>query len=333
MAYYLVGGGLCGVRRQQQLMSSPSPSPSPSTTECPNTDTDTHSHVLAISFCTGEARHPINAGNISTVLSPTMSETHNPPLNYEASATTTHPQVSSTLPPEVSQCLNNARFLHLATISATQTAQPTPHVSLMNYTFLPSYNDHGPVIIMTTNAQSMKTQNLMHNPKVSLLVHDWVSHRPPTATSVMGARSGSPPAAATRSSLASLLLNLNTSALSSISTTIAGEARFLEQGSEEEKWCKEAHLANNTFGDQAREEAGLFGGQPPNPEGTSSCYIAGDDVRVVLVPVREGRIADWKGGVKDWIVVTDHSTSTAADPSSDGRGRSNGPPLVNGIID
>ncbi|KIX04874.1 uncharacterized protein Z518_05745 [Rhinocladiella mackenziei CBS 650.93] len=262
-----------------------------------------------------------------------MAEGHHPPLNYEASATTTHPLVSSSLPPEVSQCLKNSRFLHLATISATQTSPPTPHVSLMNYTFLPSYNEHGPVIIMTTNAQSMKTQNLMHNPKVSLLVHDWVSHRPPTASSVMGARSGSPPAAATRSSLASLLLNLNTSALSSISTTIAGEARFLEQGSEEEKWCKEAHLANNTFGDQAREEAGLFGEQPLNPEGNSSCYIEGDDVRVVLVPVREGRIADWKGGVKDWVVVNDPSAASTGDAATNERGRSNGQPLVNGIID
>lgn len=30
-----------------------------------------------------------------------------------------------------------------------------------------------------------------------------------------------------------------------------------------------------------------------------------DDVRVVTVRVREGRIADWKGGVRDWRVVTD----------------------------
>jgi hypothetical protein len=203
----------------------------------------------------------------------------------------------------------------------------------MNYTFLPSYNEHGPVIIMTTNAQSLKSQNLMQNPKVSLLVHDWVSHRPPTATSVTGERSGSPPAAATRSSLASLLLNLNTSALSSISTTIAGEARFLEQGSEEEKWCKETHLANNTFGDQAREDAGLFWSPPPNTEGNSSCYIAGDEVRVVIVPVREGRIADWKGGVKDWIVVNGDTPSTTAELASQERGRSNEQPLVNGIID
>lgn len=264
-----------------------------------------------------------------------MAEAHHPPLNYEPSATTTHPVVASSLPPEVSQCLKNARFLHLATISATQTNSPTPHVSLMNYTFLPSYNEHGPVIIMTTNAQSMKTENLLHNPKVSLLVHDWVSHRPPTATSMMGARSGSPPAAATRSSLASLLLNLNTTALSSISTTIAGEARFLERGSEEEKWCKEAHLANNTFGDDVRDDAGFFGAaQPASHEENSSCYIAGDDVRVVLVPVREGRIADWKGGVKDWILSNEDAPFNPADPTmEDRRGRSNGQPLVNGIID
>lgn len=259
-----------------------------------------------------------------------MGDTQHPPLNYEASATATHPQSYTTLPAEVSQCLKNARFLHLATISATHLSPPTPHVSLMNYTFLPSYKDQGPVIIMTTNAQSLKTQNLLHNRKVSLLVHDWVSHRPPTASDVSGQRSGSPPAAATRSSLATLLLNINTTSLSSISTTIAGEARFLEQGSEEEKWCKDAHLANNTFGDQAREEAGLFAGQPPNPEGNSSCYI-GDDVRVVLVSVREGRIADWKGGIKDWV-IEDDSSPRSGNGDIDSRGRSTAETMVNGII-
>jgi Pyridoxamine 5'-phosphate oxidase len=217
----------------------------------------------------------------------------------------------------------------------------------MNYTFIPQYNDTGPTILMTTNAQSLKTQNLQDNPRVSLLVHDWVSHRPPTAAPIGGARSGSPPAAATRSSLASLLLDINTSALSSISTTITGEARFLEQGSDEEKWCKEAHLANNTFGDQAREEAGMFGGQAPSAQASgsgfqgesSSCYIDGDDVRVVVVRVREGRIADWKGGVKDWL-VTDESDDddeeeeegmSESGPVGGSRGRSNRETLVNGV--
>lgn len=206
----------------------------------------------------------------------------------------------------------------------------------MNYTFLQSSPYYSyPTIIMTTNAQSLKTRNLLSNPHVSLLVHDWVSHRPPTATRhATACREGSPPAAATRSSLASLLLNINTSALSSISTTITGEAQFLEKGSEEEKWCKEAHLANNTFGDQAREEAGFFGGQPPNAEtlegGSSSCYIEGDDVRVVVVRVKEGRIADWKGGVKDWLVIDDDDDEQRAAQANE-RGRKDDPPLMNGI--
>jgi hypothetical protein len=279
-----------------------------------------------------------------------MADTHHPPLNYEASNTRTNPQSSTTLPPEVSQCLKNARFLHLATISSTtspSSSAPIPHVSLMNYTFLPTYHVHGPVIIMTTNAQSLKTQNLLSNPNVSILVHDWVSHRPPTTTTIPGTshdsqRAGSPPAAATRSSLASLLLNLNTSALSSISTTITGQARFLERGSEEEKWCKEMHLANNTFGDQGqvRQEAGYFSNRSATEREsreseTASCYIEGDDVRVVIVPVREGRTADWKGGVKDWVVVEEgNETGSSGDGAGAGegnRGRSDGP-MVNGII-
>ena len=40
-----------------------------------------------------------------------MTEVHLPRLNWEASATATHPQVSSSLPSEVETCLKNARFV------------------------------------------------------------------------------------------------------------------------------------------------------------------------------------------------------------------------------
>lgn len=262
-----------------------------------------------------------------------------PPLNYENSLTSTNELTGTSLPPEVSQCLKNARYLHLATIArpASPNDTPTPHVSLMNYTFLPSYSWNNsspePVIIMTTNTQSLKTQNLRNNPRVSLLVHDWSSHRPPTAANVGGdGRSGSPPAAATRSSLASLLLNLNTSALSSISTTISGEARFLDPGTEEERWCKDAHLQNNTFEGQLSTEAGYFGGAAAvqQPTGNASGYVEGTDVRVVLVPLRSGRISDFKGGVKDWrIVGNEQNSGNTANVDSDVRGRTES--LVNGV--
>ena len=58
--------------------------------------------------------------------------------------------------------------LHLATC-----VDNIPHVSLMNYTYLPSspYSS-APVIVMTTNPASKKMNNLVANPNVSLLVHD-----------------------------------------------------------------------------------------------------------------------------------------------------------------
>ncbi|KAI1359080.1 pyridoxamine 5'-phosphate oxidase [Xylaria arbuscula] len=217
-------------------------------------------------------------------------------LNYEASAGDTHKQTVSELPTEVVQCLENARFLHLATCVDNQ-----PHVSLMNYTYLPSspYSTD-PAIIMTTNPSSKKTNNLLTNPNVSLLVHDWVSHRPPT----QGRRaSGGSPGPEHRSSLASMLINLNTSAMSSISATINGTAHLVPPGSDEEKYYREQHLENNTF-----DSEGLlsFNRQPQSPveDGGRECFVAGEEVRVILVHIKDIRTSDWKGGVRDWVLAS-----------------------------
>ncbi|KAI0018151.1 pyridoxamine 5'-phosphate oxidase [Xylariomycetidae sp. FL0641] len=222
------------------------------------------------------------------------------PLNHEASAGETHKQVVSQLPPEVVQCLENARFLHLATCVDNQ-----PHVSLMNYTYLPSSQySSAPVIIMTTNPSSKKTNNLLANPNVSLLVHDWVSHRPPT----QGRRpSGGSPGPEHRSSLASLLINLNTSAMSSISATINGTAKMVERGSDEERYYRDQHLENNTFD----AESSAFNRQPqvPQEDGGRECFVAAEEVRVVLVQIKDIRTSDWKGGVRDWVLVPESGSA------------------------
>jgi hypothetical protein len=177
----------------------------------------------------------------------------------------------------------------------------------MNYTYLPTtpYTSY-PTIIMTTNPSSRKTHNLISNPNVSLLVHDWVSHRPPTTArsgSISGeGRAGSPPAETSRSSLATLLANLNTSALSSISATINGEARLVERGTEEERYLREAHLENNTFGEREGEQGEWGDGEAGNGDGGRGCFIEGEEVRVVVVRIRDGRVADWKGVIRDWTL-------------------------------
>ncbi|ORY55249.1 uncharacterized protein BCR38DRAFT_452519 [Pseudomassariella vexata] len=225
------------------------------------------------------------------------------PLNHEASAGDTNKQAVNELPPDVVQCLENARFLHLATCIDNQ-----PHVSLMNYTYLPSSPfSTAPVIVMTTNPSSKKTNNLVENPNVSLLVHDWVSHRPPTQSR---RPSGGSPGPEHRSSLASLLLNMNSSAISSISATINGTATLVSQGSAEETYYRNQHLENNTFDS---ENPFVFNQQQTNQEdGGRECFVAGEEVRVIVVSIKDIRTSDWKGGVKDWVL------SPATGPAANG---------------
>ncbi|KAK0628223.1 hypothetical protein B0T17DRAFT_504922 [Bombardia bombarda] len=239
------------------------------------------------------------------------------PLNHEASAGDTHMSITTELPPEVVQCLENARFLHLATCNDN-----IPHVSLMNYTYLPNspYSDL-PIIVMTTNPDSKKMNNLVANPHVSLLVHDWVSHRPSTTQQRRMSGGAASPNPEQRSSLASLLFNLNTSAVSSISATINGAARLVDSSSQEESFYRQKHLENNTFDTETtlsaatasllrRESIVGNGGQQQEGDGGRGCFVAGEEVRVIVVGIRDVRIADWKGAVRDYHVEP-NSTSGA----------------------
>lgn len=163
---------------------------------------------------------------------------------------------------------------------------------------------------------------------MSLLVHDWVSHRPPTLT--QQGRSPSPSRPGPRSgSLAELLLGMNTASLGRISTTINGDAEIVAAGSEAESWYKAQHLASNTFGPSDEDTyssspvgTGLWGGlgreEEEEAEGEQARegdggkrYVEGHEISVVVVKIRDGRIADWKGQVRDWVVRGDEDTGLA----------------------
>jgi hypothetical protein len=150
----------------------------------------------------------------------------------------------------------------------------------MNYTFLPTTpypinGSTGPVIILTVQHSTKKINNLQANPRVSLLVHDWVSHR----ASLSGPTEERPQ----QSPLASLLTNLNSASLSSISATLFGRAHIVPQGSEEEQYYRKVHTENCVG------------------SGESMCYLEGEDARIVVVTISWTRVADHKGLVKDWI--------------------------------
>ena len=166
----------------------------------------------------------------------------------------------------------------------------------MNYTYLPStpFSPH-PTIVMTMNRASRKTTHLAANPRVSLLVHDWVSQR--TSSTTDRERSPSPVAPRT-TGLAALLSGLNAAALARISVTMSGEARILAAGSDEETYCLERHVQNYAAetGDDAIDER----------------VLGGQEVQVVSVRVEGGRIADWKGGVQDFAVCGEGESAPQA---------------------
>lgn len=94
--------------------------------------------------------------------------------------------------------------------------------------------------------------------------------------------------------------------MSSISATINGAARLVEPGTDEERYYRQMHLENNTFDEEGGGGAGGFNpfGQPGSgQDGGRGCFVAGEEVRVIVVDIRDVRISDWQGNVKDWVLV------------------------------
>jgi hypothetical protein len=103
--------------------------------------------------------------------------------------------------------------------------------------------------------------------------------------------------------------------------TINGTAALIPAGSEAESWLKARHVENNTFGPantQQEDPLSFFSSSPSSRDVTSmvegdggkKCYVEDDELRVVVVKIRDGRIADWKGGFRDWVVDGNTDTVT-----------------------
>lgn len=118
------------------------------------------------------------------------------------------------------------------------------------------------------------------------IISSGVSHRPLNHNR---RPSGGSPPREPPSSLASLLFNINSTEISSISATIGGAARIAPSGSDEEKYFCEKHLENNTY-DEGGERA-------------SRLEVGGGDVSVIVVEIQNVRISDYKGNVRDYALV------------------------------
>lgn len=95
--------------------------------------------------------------------------------------------------------------------------------------------------------------------------------------------------------------------MSSISATIGGAARLAPSGSDEEKFYVAQHLENNTF-----EDGSAFFIDSAAAETETSRFVAGEDVRVIVVDIKTVRISDFKGNVRDWALVPTQAVNGTA---------------------
>lgn len=173
----------------------------------------------------------------------------------------------SSLPESVVKLLKSKRFVHLATC-----LNNVPHVSLMNYTYYTKGETH--YIIISTPTCTTKYQNIVSNPNVSLLVHDWVASNPAAPEEQIAGR---------RNSLFEFLANINKAEISSVSVMLDGQAEVVdaEKDAEKYKFWKSLHL-NNGFIDEVQAQN----------------YIAKDDNALVLITIKSCKVTDANDNVQ-----------------------------------
>lgn len=171
----------------------------------------------------------------------------------------------STLPDSVVKLLKSKRFVHLATCFDN-----VPHVSLMNYTYYSTEDTH--YIIISTPTCTTKYKNIVSNPNVSLLVHDWVASNPSGAEE-QGTRR--------RNSLYEFLANINKSEISSVSVMLDGQAAVVDAEDAKYSFWKSLHL-NNGFIDEVQAQN----------------YIAKDDNALVLITIKSCKVTDANDNVQ-----------------------------------
>ncbi|GMM27750.1 pyridoxal 5'-phosphate synthase [Martiniozyma asiatica (nom. inval.)] len=130
-------------------------------------------------------------------------------------------------PSTIHALLKQSKFLHLATCS-----NDNPHVSLMNYTFIEPSDIQDKkfhhLILVSTPKETTKFRNLLKNPKVSLLVHDWIS-----STKTEG--------------VLNLLQSINQGELGQLSATLDGHVEKILSDPQDEfyQFLLKLHLSKN----------------------------------------------------------------------------------------
>ncbi|CCF55744.1 hypothetical protein KAFR_0A03090 [Kazachstania africana CBS 2517] len=164
-----------------------------------------------------------------------------------------------------------SKYVHVATCSSSCV----PSVSLMNYIYISSSDSFDPTdnndyVIFATSRHSEKYENMLANPTISLLFHDWLaanSLTPKKAT----APSPSSPSSSNNARFVNLLQDLTEGELNQISASIRGVAEIINPLGQESKYYKRLLLRANPDAD---------------------VFILGSDTVLIKVKMRSAKVSD-----------------------------------------
>lgn len=154
----------------------------------------------------------------------------------------------TTLSKKLISLIKSSKYVHVATC-ANDCA---PSVSLMNYIYVPAdktYNqsDKNDCIIFATSEESEKFMNILTNPTVSLLFHDWVAAN--NLSVRKNSISGQQNSTTNNDRLVDFLDELDDSELNQISANVKGVAEIINPLGPESKYYKKLLLRANPDAD------------------------------------------------------------------------------------
>lgn len=173
------------------------------------------------------------------------------------------------LPESVTNLLKSTRFVHLAT-----SLNDVPHVSLMNYTYYKGPDHH--CIIISTPTATTKYENMVSNPRVSVLVHDWISVKTED-------KEVETPATGRRNSLYEMLANINKNELGRFSVMLVGEAEIVHQDSEKFPFYRSLHLNNSKI-----------------EQSQAKNYIEPDGNAIVVINIKSCKVTDTDNNIAEY---------------------------------
>ncbi|EHN01026.1 YLR456W-like protein [Saccharomyces cerevisiae x Saccharomyces kudriavzevii VIN7] len=182
------------------------------------------------------------------------------------------------IPKDLLHLIKRSKYVHVATCSSNCI----PSVSLMHYIFVSASEifdkqkgsidtDHNDYIIFTVFEESVTFSNVIGNPNVALLFHDWITAKNLTLRKKSIHSENCPIVQSESTRLNDFLGDFNQSELNQMSATANGIADIVDPDSEESTYYRRLLLTANPDAD---------------------IFILGEDTAIIKVTIQKIKVSD-----------------------------------------